>query len=281
MRTPSDLAHPEFTVLLARQRSGTNALRSVLGTHPDVCCFDEVFKIEARFSKDPMKRASNYFTFLEQYCAGDISRAFPDRHEQVFADYCAYLRGLTAKRLIVVDVKYNSTHHISGVWRSIADPTIFDLLKANGIGVLQVTRRNLLRCLLSNMKAWESKRYHVPEGVPPPDVRVSLPAQWALAKMECWSAEDECVAAAFHGYRFYKRVDYADLFPDASGAVERAALLDLAEWFGVGGGFTNRASFLKLSSLPLGQTIENIDELRAVFGGTRFEPYLEDEPAYR
>ena len=67
------MAHPEFTVLLARQRSGTNALRSVLDTHPDICCFDEVFKIEWRFSDDPMKRASNYFTFLEEYCAGDIS----------------------------------------------------------------------------------------------------------------------------------------------------------------------------------------------------------------
>ena len=47
------MAHPEFTVLLARQRSGTNALRSVLSTHPDICCFDEVFKLSDRHSDDP------------------------------------------------------------------------------------------------------------------------------------------------------------------------------------------------------------------------------------
>jgi hypothetical protein len=272
---------PAFTVLLARQRSGTNALRSVLGTHPAICCFDEVFKITDRFSDDPLIKASNYFTFLEQYCAGDITRAYPDRQEQIFADYLAYLRGLTTKRSIVIDVKYNSTHHISGVWRSIGEPTFFGLLKANGIGVLQVTRQNLLRCLLSNMKAWESKRYHVTDGVAPPDVRVSVPAEWAIATMEGWSAEEERVAATFADYPFYKRVEYADLFPDATGSISVAALTDLAKWFGAPDTFTNRASFFKLSSLPLEQTIDNIDDLRGALRGTRFEPLLEDEPAYR
>ncbi|MEZ5421408.1 MAG: hypothetical protein R2708_29270, partial [Vicinamibacterales bacterium] len=94
------MAHPEFTILLARQRTGTNALRSVLETHAAICCFDEVFKIEDRTSADPVKRASNYFGFLEHYCAGDVTRAFPDRHQQVLDDYLVHLRALTAKRLI-------------------------------------------------------------------------------------------------------------------------------------------------------------------------------------
>src|SRR5699024_9811521 len=71
---PPDMGHPEFTFLLARQRTGTNALRSVLHSNPDLWCFDEVFKIEDRHSPDAAKRISNYFTFLEQYCAGDVTR---------------------------------------------------------------------------------------------------------------------------------------------------------------------------------------------------------------
>jgi hypothetical protein len=276
-----ETVHPEFTVLLARQRSGTNALRSVLGTHPEICCFDEVFKITDRFSDDPLIKASNYFTFLEQYCAGDVTKAYPDRYKEVFVAFLAYLRGLTTKRLIVIDVKYNSTHHVSDVWREITDPTFFDLLKTQGIGVLQLTRRNLLRCLLSNLKAWKSQHYHIPDGRPRADASVSLPAEWTLARMETWSAEDERVAASFDGYPLYKRVEYTDLFPDATGAIGKAALTDLAGWFGVDDAFVNRASYLKLSSLPLDQTVENIDELRAAFHGTRFAAYLEDEPAYR
>ena len=275
------MAHPPFTILLARQRTGTNALRSVLDTHREICCFDEVFKLEDRTSDDPLKRASNYFKFLEHYCAGDITRAFPDRHEQILVDYLAHLRGLSAKRLLVLDVKYNSTHHISDVWRSIGDPTLFDLMKAQGMGVLQLTRRNLLRCLLSSMKGYASKRYYVRDGMPPPDVRVTVPTTWALTMLERWTAEDAFVASAFQEWPFFKRVEYTDLFPDGSGAMTVGPLRDLAQWFGVDDAFTNRVSLSKQSSLPLDQTIENFEELRMALRGTSFESCLDDEPAYR
>src|SRR4051812_20839471 len=108
------MGHPDFTVLLARQRSGTNALISVLETNPDIFCFDEVFRLDELPRNDPPQREAKYFTFLRQYAADDVTRTFPDRHEQLLADYLAHLRRLAHKRLIVVDVKYNSTHHLSG-----------------------------------------------------------------------------------------------------------------------------------------------------------------------
>lgn len=275
------MAHPDVTILLARQRTGTNALRSVLATHRDICCFDEVFKLEDRCSADPLTRDSNYFTFLERYCAGDVTRAYPDRHEQILTDYLAYLRGLTAKPLIVVDIKYNSTHHISDVWRSIGEPTLFAAVKTRGLAVLHLTRRNLLRCLLSSMKGYASKRYYVRDGNPPPDVKVTVPTAWMLDTLSHWAAEDELVARACADGPCYKRVEYSDLFPDGSGVMTIGPLRDLAGWFGVDDAFTNRVSLSRQSSLPLDQTIENFDEVRAALCGTRFESCLDDEPAYR
>jgi len=275
-------AHPEFTVLLARQRSGTNALRSVLDTHPDVCCFNEVFKVSDRHSEYPFIKTANYFTFLEQYCAGDVTKAFPDRSAEVFTAYLAYLRGLTTKKLIVLDVKYNSTHIVTDSWREIAEPTLFPLLKTGEVAVLHLKRGNLLRCLLSCLKAWRSHRYHIEDGQPVPDVRLTLSGAWTLDRMESWATEEDSIATAFAGYDFYKRIDYAELFPDAAGtAIDSGALRDLAAWFGVPDSFTNHASFSKLSSLPLDQTIENFEDVRAALRGTRFESFLEDEPAYR
>jgi len=271
----------EFTVLLSRQRSGTNALRSVLRTHPEIYCFDEVFKLATQRDVDLPAKFGNYFSFLEQYCAGDIRRMFPDRHADTFAAYLVHLRELTSKRRIVIDVKYNSTHHVTDVWREMAEPTLLPLLKSQGIGVLHLTRRNLLRCLISNVKAWRSHRYHIENGRPLPDVRLDLSGAWTLARLESWAAEDESIARAFDGYGFYKRIDYADIFPDASGTLDERALADLAGWFAVPNAFTNRPTFTKLSSLPLDQTIENFDEVRATLRGTRFEECLEDEPAYR
>ena len=276
------MAHPEFTVLLARQRSGTNALLSVLGTHPDIFCFDEVFRRDDLIRPEEAQIRGNYFNFLAQYAAGDPAKAFPDRHESVLAAYVTHLRALAQRRHVVVDVKYNSTHHLSGVWRPlIGEPGMFGYLKARGAAVLHLTRRNYLRCLLSHLKAWESRRYYVFEGPAPPDVRVSVPATWALEEMERWQAEDALVARAFDEYAGYKQIEYADLFPDVSGALSKSALEDLRLWFGVSDAFTNRASLSKQSSLPLNETVENMDELVETLRGTTFEYCLEDEPAYR
>ena len=276
-----EMAHPELTILLARQRSGTNALLSVLATNPDIFCFDEVFRRDDLMRPDPVQVRGNYFNFLQEYAAGDITRTFPDRHEQVFVDYLDHLRRLTDRRLIVADVKYNSTHHISGVWRPIAHPTLFDYAKSRQVAILHLFRRNYLRGLLSHLKAWESRRYYVFDGPAPPDVRVTVPLPWALQEIERWHAEDASVAAAFEDYAFYKRVEYSDLFPDTSGSIPEAALEDLREWFGVRDVFVNRASLTKQSSLPLAATIENIAEVAHALRGTSFEYCLDDEPAYR
>jgi hypothetical protein len=275
------MGHPEFTFLLARQRTGTNALRSVLQSNPNLFCFDEVFKIEDRHSPNDDKRISNYFTFLEHYCAGDVTRAFPDQVEAVFDAYLVYLRGLTDKRLKVVDVKYNSTHHVTGTWRAVAEPTLFDLVKARELSVLQLCRRNYLRCLLSHLKAWESNTYYEYASPAPPDRRIVVYADWALGQFERWRLEDELVAAAFAGYAHYAQVEYDDLFPDFTGAIAGKPLETLRGWFGVGNAFSNAATLSKQSSLPLADTIENYDEVKTALTGTRYAYCLQDEGAYR
>jgi hypothetical protein len=275
------MPHPDFTVLLARQRSGTNALLSVLGTHPEIFCFDEVFRRDDLIRPDPIQIRGNYFNFLEAYAHGDVTRIFPDRRDEVLTAYLAHLRRLAPKRLVVVDVKYNSTHHLSGMWRPIAQPTLFDALKERGIAVLHLTRLNYLRCLLSHLKAWESKRYYVFDGPAPADVRVTVPAAWALEEMRRWQVEDDLVASAFAGYARYQQVEYADLFPDDSGAIGAAALDGLRAWFDVSPAFVNRAALSKQSALPLDETVENLAEVEATLRGTPFASCLDDEPAYR
>jgi hypothetical protein len=273
--------HPEFTVLLARQRSGTNALRAVLQSNPEIFCFDEVFAPADPVRLDAVQTHGNYFEFLREYAARDVSRAFPDRHEQILADYLVHLRGLTDKRLIIVDVKYNSTHHLDGPFRDLGEPALWGLIKARELAVLHLTRDHYLRCLVSHLKAWESKQYYVLDGTRPVDARVQVPVNWALNTMGQWQAEDQAVAAAFLGYEFYKRVEYTGLFPDATGSMAPGPLADLRAWFGVPDRFVTRPPFPRYSSLPLVETIENIDQVIDTLRGTRFEYCLDDEPAYR
>lgn len=254
---------------------------SVLETHPDIFCFDEVFRLDEGPRQDAVQQRANYFNFLRGYAGGDIARSFPDRHEQVLTDYLAYLRGLVDVSRIVVDVKYNSTHHLSGVWRPIGEPTLLAMLRAREVAVLHLTRRNYLRCLLSTMKAWESKQYYARNQQVMPDRSITLFADWALGQVAQWRDEDDLVARAFADYAHYKQVEYATLFPDGSGALASGPLEDLRAWFDVAPAFTNRASYSKQSSLPLADAVINMEEVAKAFRGTPFEYCLDDEPAYR
>jgi hypothetical protein len=99
--------------MLARQRSGTNALRSVLNSHPDVFCLTEVFSFMDRNSKHRLTRKTNFFNFLVNYAGGDVSRILPDQHEKIFLAYLAFLRSFSKKRFILIDVKFNTTHFLT------------------------------------------------------------------------------------------------------------------------------------------------------------------------
>src|ERR1051326_4317250 len=151
-----------FTILLARQRSGTNPLRSILGTHPDVFCFNEVFNFGDREAGDALLRQTNFFNFIERHSAGDIREAFPDRHEGIFRDFFEYLGCFSEKPRLIVDVKYNTTHFLTEPWaRDVTSPYLFDLIERYGFRVLNLRRRNYLRYVLSAEKAWHSGWYTV------------------------------------------------------------------------------------------------------------------------
>ncbi len=66
-----------------------------------------------------------------------------DDREGLFFDFLEYLRCFTDKRFIVVDVKYNSSHHLDGAWWFITEePVLFGLIKRYGLWVLNLTRRS-------------------------------------------------------------------------------------------------------------------------------------------
>src|SRR4051794_4639493 len=94
-----------FVILLARQRSGTNPLRSVLESPPDLFCAPEVFHPEPSPDAD-YEVETNYFEFLERHTKGDIKPVLTsmERQEELFLDWLRYLRCFSEKRFIVLDV---------------------------------------------------------------------------------------------------------------------------------------------------------------------------------
>src|ERR671916_608662 len=82
----------DVVIMLARQRSGTNALRDVLQSHPDIFCTPEVF--HERPSPDAhLEVETNFWNFLEAHPKGTVrrSQSLESQHE-LFVAYMRFLR---------------------------------------------------------------------------------------------------------------------------------------------------------------------------------------------
>jgi predicted O-methyltransferase YrrM len=274
--------YSNFIILLSRQRSGTNALRSILESHPDIFCFNEVFNLPDKDSENALLRESNYFNFLQRYARGDVSRVFPDQHGKLFLDFLEYLRCFSSKRYIVVDVKYNTTHFLTKPWNTMTTPYLFDLFIDYQLRVFNLTRNNYLRYVLSVSKALKSNRYTVNTSDPDyADTRIWIDIPRLLKELDKCYAEDQLIAKHFSSYEQYLSYEYTDVFPMDTTGEAGTFLQCFSEWLGVSNSFTEQNEFRKQSSLPLEATIENFEEVAKALRGTKFEYCLEDEQMYR
>ena len=269
--------------LLARQRSGTNSLRSVLETHPDIHCHNEVFNLaDLDSTDDPQLREINFFNFQAKYAQGDPRRLLPSNHEKLFLDFMEYLRCFTSKRYVMIDVKYNTTHFLTEPNKWEAAPYLFYLIRLHGFRVINLTRRNYLRYAISTVKAEQTGVWTVPvTGGRADDRPVTLDLESLLRHLDACDVESRMVDDYFAGYFAYRSWEYEDAFSPETGGVSAEFLRAIAEELGISDSFEMRTRYGKQSHLPLEETIENYDEVAAALRGTRFEYCLEDERAYR
>jgi len=268
--------------MLARQRSGTNALRSVLESHPDIYCHNEVFSLKDVDSEDdPLIRETNYFNFARRYANGDIARIFPDQHEKLFTDFLEYLRCFSPKRYVVIDVKYNTTHFLTPPYKWELAPYLFHLIQIHGLRVLNVTRRNYLRYVLSTLKAERSGVWTV-KGMqpPPPDAKIRIELDYLFFQLKSCDAENKLIENYFALYPNYLSFEYDDIFTTRSEALSPVFLETVSNWLGLPNSYPGPSEYRKQSSLSLAQTIENYDEVAAALRSTEFAYCLEDERLY-
>jgi hypothetical protein len=276
------------TVLLARQRSGTNALRDVLDSHPAVFCLPEVFQAEPS-PKARYEVEANYFNFLDER-RGEIKGVLTseEAQEALFLEYLRFLGSFSDKPQMVVDIKYNSAHNVDAPWRDLAaEPTLFAYIRRNGIRVLNLRRRNYLRYYLSWLKTERTRKYHLhasgPNGaVKVEDEGIELDLDEMVFRLELCRNEDQLIHRMLGGYANYTSIEYEELFPRIGEPPADTVLERVAEWMGIEPDFKkSQPRYRKQSVLPLEKAITNFEEVAEALRGTEFEYVLEDEPTYR
>lgn len=278
----------DVTVLFARQRSGTNALRDVLDSHPEVFCLPEVFQAEPS-PKARHEVEANYFNFLDDH-RGEVKRILTsaEARERFFLEYLEFLGGFSEKRYLVVDIKYNSAHNVDGPWRDMAaEPTLFEYIRRNRMRVLNLTRRNYLRYYLSWLKTEMTRKYHLhtsnsdtPAEVDDQGLDVDLDD--LFFRLELCRAEDQLVKRMLGDYPRYMAIEYERLFPRMGAPPSEEVLGRIATWLGIEADFPKRQPrYRKQSVLPLAEAITNYAEVADALQGTEFEYVLDDEAPYR
>lgn len=124
-------------VIIAKQRSGTNFLRSLLAQSSNGCNLGEVFH------PGTPEGYGNFFTWMRQ-----TGRDFPMVRELPWVEDTlgAWLDDIEARYPVpILDIKYNSFWAVATTWVSVAErPALFKVLNARGYRFVHLIRENRL-----------------------------------------------------------------------------------------------------------------------------------------
>jgi len=257
-------------VIVSHLRSGTHLLRSLLDSHPGIVCQTEVYNSDSQSLPYPLSTPTR--EILDQW----VFRKLPAEIRCVgFVLQAYHPRGLKA----FPGIRENSEW--SDIWSILRD--IHDLR------IIHLERENLLRRHLSHVMAQRTGRWHDwdPDrlailthlGQPfakrpgrPPRPAVTLEFDRLRLDFEEVEQLHKRVAVQF-GDRTYHRVSYEQLCADPE-----YRLAQILEFLSIGGpgDFPLQAAVSKLENRPLETSIENYDELRKAFSGTRWQVFFDD-----
>lgn len=205
--------------LIAHQRSGTNALRSILQQSKYVEDCGEAF------NPNGTKYASNIFHFLR--LDDNYKYLSPNNNITRFLQFYEYLRILSDKRICIIDAKYDSLRVFDPEVHELnAPPVIFSFFDKIGSGVIHLTR-NPFDLYVSYRFAVEAGIWHWREG----QDRTSAPKQISLDATDMIEfiakrqAEQKAVNTLMNQCGNAMAIDYSELFPsDGTPNLERVSL---------------------------------------------------------
>ena len=249
-------------IILARARTGSNYLRTLLRSHPSVIVSNEILRetavIDGAVVKEPGIDWScrDYWTTPE-ILASRETRPVAFLENTVFRAFRPHVKAVGFKLF------YN---HACAAPRS----DIWPWLEADrAIHVLHLKRRNLLRVHLSFVQAARTDRWHDMEGRPSVQEPVRLDAAECLACFEQTRAWETEADQRFSAHPKLEVTYEALTCPDTGISRDIQSFLHLEV-------MALRPRTHKQSRLPLPEAILNYPELKARFAGTPWSSFFDE-----
>jgi len=251
-------------MLIARQRSGTGALGSLLDQHKDIKYLGEVFH------NDAINNEPNYFNFLQGLIAQDNLFGLPGNAEGKLDKYIEYLNGYSVKNNKIIDVKYRSLHHFNGYWHGPTDcPVIVDLARKINLPIIHLTRNNLLKTYISGQLADINSVWHARDKSELKIETVTLDVNKTLSWLNNIDYEVEKMRFFLRNYSNVIHIEYEQLFR-SNGVLTDVVSKKIETLLNVTDVEEAKSVFVKQASDNLEKVIENYREVEFKLSNTKF-----------
>ncbi|HEY5238308.1 MAG TPA: hypothetical protein VIJ62_08010 [Rhizomicrobium sp.] len=258
-------------VIIARQRSGTGALGSVLDQHPSVSSLGEVFH------HDAIDREPNYFWFLRNLIEKDPDMGLPGAYGKRFALYADFLKARTKKAHTIIDIKYSSLHHFNAHWLGILEPpTIFQVLRGRKVPVIHLGRKNHLKAFVSGQLAQLNDEWHAKSQDAITIRNLKIDPRACLQFIRTMKREYERVKKILEKHPRLLELEYSEIF-DEVGELCAIVAQQLADFLQIAPFKKHKPAFVKQTPEALRNVIENFDELAKALDTTEHAWMLRDD----
>lgn len=250
-------------VLLSVQRSGTNFLRRVLGSHPAVDpLFGEIF--------DPghIGNELSFFHFYERAVAANPSLCLPDQRILAFENYIEFLDKRVQSSYYILDIKYNSIRQMESYWsgrREVLAQYIID----KQWPVIHLIRTDLVAAIFSQLRARKTGVYVTKAQNYRDTFSDAVDAVQMVKGVAHRRRLIQQYRRDFDGARLLE-IAYEDLI-NAPNGISDSAMVKLCDFLGVTDEFSRTPETIKLITQPMSQAIRNYDEILAEAASRKVE----------
>lgn len=274
-------AGKRLLAIVGAQRSGTTVIGRLVGAQPGVRYVGEIFHMirgphdDIDFKRFQHVPEVNFFSYREALFARFPGLCYPSYQNQraVWHSYVEFLFAFSPAQIWLIDIKYNSLHHLDSIWRDALDrPLIIDILGESGVPILHVTRRDLFAQAVSEARSHIVGRWHSSEGAAH-GAASATPIPLDPAELERIMARNQHMTEHMREIlRFYPRADELE-YDEALGGedLSPAARARIAELFELGPPLAGALDLRKMTPKKLDEMVPNGRAVRAYFAGTRFE----------
>lgn len=235
--------------IIAQQRSGTNLLRRSLATTGCFWDSDEIF--------DP--KTESYWPFHAEQVAQEVARSLPTSENQIQL----FERFLEThldndKPFTLIDVKYNSTHMLDGMWHSpVSNPELVQWLIRKRFPVVHLVRKNCLENYVSLLAGHYTGQWVVGKSATgTQSVRLRLDPDETIFQIQRREREltrfRRCLASTNH-----MELAYESLI-DGNGGFSEVVAAQIYHFIGLEGAASIQVPTRK-TGRPIHETIENYE----------------------